>query len=266
MTKIRLAIATEGQEVAQHFGRCAQYTLVDIENNNIVEKKVIENPGHEPGAIPQLLHTHQADYVISGGIGQRAQQFFSEFGIQPILGICGSINDTIAQFINGTLESGTSLCAPGSGKGQGLEKTTCDHPHDHTESPDQNCSQHQNNITTIAITSQGPEIDSKMDERFGRCQYFVVINTQTGQINSIQNENISTSGGAGTASAKKIADLGAQAIISGHFGPNAVTALNALDIKMYCCNKSTVKEALDAFKKGQLTPITEPTVTRKSGL
>jgi predicted Fe-Mo cluster-binding NifX family protein len=267
MRKKRVAIATDGNIVAEHFGRCATYTLVDIEDNKEIDRKVIENPGHEPGAIPKLLNSHNADFIVSGGMGQRAQMFFADFGIEPILGIEGDINEVINQFLQDNLKSGESLCSPGDGKGQGLEKTVCDNPDENSDLPaNKECSHHETNNMKIAITSQGPTLDSGFDERFGRCQYFVIVDTKTDTFEGVHNDNISASGGAGTASAKKIADLGVQAVISGHFGPNAVIALQALGIKMHTNKNTVVREALAEFKNNTLPTIETATVEKKSGL
>jgi predicted Fe-Mo cluster-binding NifX family protein len=267
MKKIKLAIATDGNIVAGHFGRCATYTLVDIEDNKEVERKIIENPGHVPGAIPKLLNSHNANYVVSGGMGQRAQTFFAEYGIEPILGIEGEIDTIIEQFLKGTLIGGESSCVSGAGKGIGIEKTVCDHHHDSSEShTEKQCAHNKTDYSKIAITSQGPNLDSDFDERFGRCQYFIVIDTSTDNFESIQNESNSASGGAGTASAKKIADLGVQAVISGHFGPNAATALQAFGIKMHTSKSETISKALAEFKNGSVQEVTDATVASKTGL
>ncbi len=68
---MRVAIATDGENVSAHFGRCGAYALVDIEDGRIVDQKVVANPGHEPGAIPQYLHGQGVDSIICGGMGTR---------------------------------------------------------------------------------------------------------------------------------------------------------------------------------------------------
>ena len=125
---MKIAISTDGNIVAEHFGRCPAYTILEMEGNNIVSRSLVENPGHEPGRIPQFLNDQGASYIVSGGMGMRAIGFFNDFKIQTILGISGAIDDVIEKIKNGTLEGGESLCRPGVGKGYGLDKTECDHP------------------------------------------------------------------------------------------------------------------------------------------
>lgn len=126
---MRVAISTDSGFVSAHFGRCPSFTLVDIENGNITKRMEVTNPGHQPGAIPDFLHQKGANCIVCGGMGQRAAAFFQEYGIQTIVGVSGEINEVIEKLSKGTLEGGESLCKPGSGKGYGLDKTECDHPH-----------------------------------------------------------------------------------------------------------------------------------------
>jgi len=127
---MRVAISTDGDFVSAHFGRCPSFTFVDIENGELIRKEQMDNPGHQPGAIPQFLHQQGAECIVAGGMGMRATGFFNEFGIQAIVGISGKIDEVIEKLKKGTLQGGESLCKPGSGKEYGIEKTVCDHPNE----------------------------------------------------------------------------------------------------------------------------------------
>lgn len=127
---MRIAISTEGQYVSPHFGRCPYFTLVDIENGKTVKKVEIANPGHSPGNIPLILHEKGVKQIVCGGMGARAQGFFEEMGIKTIIGVSGSIDEVIEKLKKGVLEAGESSCAPGAGKGYGVEKVECDHVHE----------------------------------------------------------------------------------------------------------------------------------------
>lgn len=130
---MKTVIATDGQQVSGHFGRCPSFTVITIDNNTLVSRETIANPGHSPGYLPRFFHEMGISCIIAGGMGMNAQSLFSQFGIEQILGISGSIDDVIASYCNGTLTGGESLCKPGGGKGYGVEKTVCDHsgPHHH---------------------------------------------------------------------------------------------------------------------------------------
>jgi len=123
-----IAISTDQDYVSAHFGRCPSFTLVNIQNGKVLSQEVLPNPGHMPGAIPKFLKEKNAECIIAGGMGARAEGFFQQFGIRAIVGVQGKIDEVIVNLLDGTLEPGESLCNPGDGKGYGLDKTECDHP------------------------------------------------------------------------------------------------------------------------------------------
>lgn len=125
---MRVAISTDGDFVSAHFGRCPSFTIVDIEGDKVIKREIVDNPGHQPGFIPQFLHEKGVKCIIAGGMGMRATGFFNDLGIHAIVGISGKIDEVIKKLQNGTLEGGESLCKPGSGKGYGIEKSECEHP------------------------------------------------------------------------------------------------------------------------------------------
>lgn len=124
---MRIAIATDGEYVSPHFGRCPSYTLIDVENKKTINRLEVSNPGHSPGAIPRFLHEKGVKKIICGGVGVRAQGFFAELGIETVVGVEGRIEDVIHRLEQETLQGGESLCAPGAGRGYGVEKAVCDH-------------------------------------------------------------------------------------------------------------------------------------------
>jgi predicted Fe-Mo cluster-binding NifX family protein len=124
---MKIAISTDAGSVSAHFGRCPHYTVVEIENGNVLAREEISNPGHQPGFIPQFLKEQGVHCIVAGGMGRRATTLFDELGMQTILGVRGGIDNVIGQLSRGELEGGESLCSPGGGKGYGVEKDSCDH-------------------------------------------------------------------------------------------------------------------------------------------
>jgi len=130
---MKYAIATDRGAVSGHFGRAPEFTFVTIEGNEVVDKEILPNPGHTVGSIPEFVHKNGASCMIAGGMGRRAVQFFSQYGIEVMTGVQGPLDQVIKDLLNGTLESGESTCAPGRGKGYGVEKihTEADDDHHH---------------------------------------------------------------------------------------------------------------------------------------
>ena len=125
---MRIAIATDGEYVAAHFGRCPAFTLIDIDGNANTAREVIDNPGHQPGFIPRFLYDRGVRCIIAGGMGPRAVDLFRELNMEAIVGVEGKVTTTIDKITKGTLAGGESLCQPGAGKGYGVEKSICEHP------------------------------------------------------------------------------------------------------------------------------------------
>ena len=129
---MKAVISTEGEYVSAHFGRCPEFTIVDIRDGKVINKEKITNPGHHPGYLPQFFHQKGIECIIAGGMGGNAVNLFNQFNIRQYVGISGKIDDIIERLLNGTLITGDSLCKPGEGKGYGVDKTVCDHEnHNH---------------------------------------------------------------------------------------------------------------------------------------
>lgn len=107
----------------------------------------------------------------------------------------------------------------------------------------------------IAISCKGNDLNAKLDPRFGRAAGFIIYDTVSGNYEYLSNEeNLNAPQGAGVQTAQKIANSGVQAVISGHVGPKAFSALNAGKIEVYLSSQSrTVQEAASAFKNGELS-------------
>ena len=107
----------------------------------------------------------------------------------------------------------------------------------------------------IVITISGNTIDSPFDPRFGRAAAFCLVDTETGAWTVHENPALSASGGAGVQAAQFIAKLGAQAVISGAYGPNAFDTLSPAGIEMYLAptgDTLTAADVLALFKAGKL--------------
>jgi len=107
---MKIAIATEGDSVAMHFGRCGGYTIFEIKDNKVVSEKYEEAPEHQPGLMPKWLSSKGADLVIAGGAGAMARELFGRMGIRLILGAGGPVKEALKKYLDGSLGDGESLC------------------------------------------------------------------------------------------------------------------------------------------------------------
>ncbi len=118
----------------------------------------------------------------------------------------------------------------------------------------------------VAVSSSGPGMESYLDIRFGRCPYFVVVDTETGEHEDIPNTAAEAGSGAGIGAASAIAKAGAEAVLTGNVGPNAVRALQQLGVKVYQASGGTVKDALNQFLGGTCPELTGATAPARAGM
>ena len=101
----------------------------------------------------------------------------------------------------------------------------------------------------IAVTSQGPDLDSPMDPRFGRAKYFLVVDTDSAQFAVHPNEvNLNAVQGAGIQTARSVILLGVAAAVTGNVGPKAFDTPQAGNIPVYTAHSGTVREVVEQFK------------------
>ena len=118
----------------------------------------------------------------------------------------------------------------------------------------------------IAVSSSGKDLDSQIDPRFGRCAYFVIVETDDMSFEAFDNENIALGGGAGIQSAQFVASKGAKMVITGNCGPNAVQTLSAAHVEVFVGQSGTVREAIERYTRGDIKSTTTPNVADHYGM
>jgi len=118
----------------------------------------------------------------------------------------------------------------------------------------------------ICITSSGEGLDSKVDPRLGRCNYFVIYDPETGYVESVSNASVAASGGAGIKAAETIANAGVNVLLTGNVGPNAFSIFSEVGIEVRVGVKGTVREAVRQYEAGELESISSPNSVPHSGL
>jgi len=118
----------------------------------------------------------------------------------------------------------------------------------------------------IGVTSTGKDLNAQVDPRFGRCQYFLIVDTDTMNFEIISNESAMASGGAGIQAAQKVAKTGVEAILTGNVGPNAYQTLSAAGIKVVTGANGTIKEVVEKYKKGELKETRGASVNSHFGM
>ena len=121
----------------------------------------------------------------------------------------------------------------------------------------------------VVVSSTGEGLDAQVSPIFGRCAYFVFVDTETMEARSLLNPSVGAMGGAGVQSSQLVISEGAEAVLTGNVGPNAIGVLQAAGVPVYPVPGGTVREAVLALKQGEIgaTPdATAPADTGKTGL
>jgi predicted Fe-Mo cluster-binding NifX family protein len=232
---MKLAISTDQGYVSAHFGRCQSYTIVEIDEGQLLSREEIPNPGHQPGFLPEYLSEKGINSIIAGGMGPRAQGLFAQKNIETIIGIQGTIDDIIEKFLKQELEAGEDLC----GHQHGAEgHSPCEN---HTEESQQPSG------TKICITSEGKDLAADVDPRFGRARYFLIVDPISQDFEVIENPNIEAAHGAGIQTAQLIASKNVGAVLTGKCGPNAQRVLQSSGIEVITNVSGKAEDALSKY-------------------
>jgi predicted DNA-binding protein (UPF0251 family)/predicted Fe-Mo cluster-binding NifX family protein len=105
----------------------------------------------------------------------------------------------------------------------------------------------------LVFASTGQNLESELDQRFGRCSYFVCYDTESGQVTDVPNtQNLNAAQGAGIQAATTVAECGADYAFCGHCGPKAFRVLQAAGVKVICGVKGKLDDLVKEFEAGNL--------------
>ena len=107
---MKIAVASMGNTVAQHFGHCETFIIFETEGKNIVSIDPVANPGHKPGFLPNFLADRGVKVIIAGGMGGGAVDIFNERDVEVIIGASGDAKTAVEAYLAGNLHSTGSVC------------------------------------------------------------------------------------------------------------------------------------------------------------
>jgi predicted Fe-Mo cluster-binding NifX family protein len=107
----------------------------------------------------------------------------------------------------------------------------------------------------LAISSHDGKFDTQFSSRFGRCENFIFVDTETKDWESQSNPAAAARGGAGAQVVQFLSNGGVEATITGRYGPTAFSALAAAGIQTFIANSGTPEELLDKFLANELVQV-----------
>jgi predicted Fe-Mo cluster-binding NifX family protein len=118
----------------------------------------------------------------------------------------------------------------------------------------------------IAISAERAALDAPLDQRFGRCCVFVIVETDDLSFTAVDNASAAQGGGAGIQAARLVADNGAKAVLTGSCGPNAHQTLSAAGVEIYLGCSGMVADAVAQFRAEKLRPSSSPNAPSHAGM
>ena len=117
----------------------------------------------------------------------------------------------------------------------------------------------------IAISTTAPGLDADVEPRFGRCQYFIIVDPETMEFETVENTNAMAASGAGISTAQVIVSKGVQAVLTGNCGPNAFGVLSPAGINVITSISGKVRDAIQDYKAGKYGTSSQPDVSDHFG-
>ena len=118
----------------------------------------------------------------------------------------------------------------------------------------------------IAVSATSNDLNSQIDPRFGRCQFFIIIDPVSMEFETIKNESMNAMGGAGIQAAQNVANKNATVVLTGNMGPNAFQTLSAAGVKVVTGVTGNVKKAVELYMAGKLKESPAPNVLSHAGM
>ena len=104
----------------------------------------------------------------------------------------------------------------------------------------------------IAVTAQGRDLNGEVDPRFGRANYFLLVNSETMDVQVAENhQSLNLPQGAGIQAAQNVANHEPEVVLTGNCGPKAFKTLQAAGIKVVVGVSGKIEDAIRAYLRGK---------------
>jgi predicted Fe-Mo cluster-binding NifX family protein len=118
----------------------------------------------------------------------------------------------------------------------------------------------------ICVSAASGSLDANIDSRFGRCAYFVIVDSDTMEFEALLNDSLNAAHGAGIQAAQTVVNKGVDVVITGNVGPNAFNVLSTTGVKVVTGASGTIRDAVLEYQSGKLHEVNNPTVGGHFGM
>ncbi|HSO17872.1 MAG TPA: NifB/NifX family molybdenum-iron cluster-binding protein [Desulfosarcina sp.] len=116
----------------------------------------------------------------------------------------------------------------------------------------------------IAVSAEGKDLDSTVHQRFGRCPYFLIVETDDMTVDVIENSQADLSTGAGIQAAGMLIDKGAETVVTGNCGPNATKVFDGAGISVILDQQGVIRQVVERLRDGALSTAVGAKASRGS--
>ncbi len=110
---MKIAIPIADEKLCLHFGHCQHFAMVSVDDTSreITGQELLDPPAHEPGVLPKWLHDQGASVILASGMGSRAQDLFTQNGIQVVTGCAPDFPEPlVTAYLANTLSTSDNAC------------------------------------------------------------------------------------------------------------------------------------------------------------
>lgn len=252
---MKVALATWNGRVSPVFDVARHVVLLDIEEGRVVGRREEALPGTEPQAQADRLAALGPQTLICGAISKAMAGLLEAVNIRVVPFTAGDVETVLAAWLAGNLPDPV-LSMPGCCGRRWRQRAggRCRDTKLRTK-------EGREGIMKVLVTGSGDKLTDPVDPRFGRASRFIVVDMESGLTTVHDNaQNLNAAQGAGIQAAESVARLGAQAVITGNVGPKAFRVLSTAGIKVFLVKEGSIAEAIEQFKKGELSETKESNV------
>ena len=117
----------------------------------------------------------------------------------------------------------------------------------------------------IGIPTRGNDLSAEVEQRFGRCPTFLIVDSETLEFHTVDNPAATMGGGAGVRAAQQVVDEGVEAVIAGEVGPKAYEVLERAHVEVYARVSGSIRDAVDMVVSEMATGADGPTGPSRHG-
>jgi predicted Fe-Mo cluster-binding NifX family protein len=101
----------------------------------------------------------------------------------------------------------------------------------------------------IAISADGPSLDTKVGERFGTSKYLLIVDLETGEVDTVVNPGAASLSHSGIQAVITVISKMPDVLLTGYLSPTAEKHLTANGIRVVLVTGGSASKALERFKQ-----------------